>query len=123
METCIELPNNGGVRSWDVRVAKVRNLQKDEAEEGIENGGDSVSIGSDVNAGDDTKMVCRPRTGAMVVGGGFFAMFRKLDVVQTKKGENTGDTQLVKGPKDLIGLNVSIIERLSHWLRSWMRFG
>ena len=124
METCIELPNNGGVRRWDVRVAKVRDLQKDEAEEGTENGNDSASTGSDVNAGDGTKMVCRPLTGTMVVGGGFFAMFRKLDVVQTKKSEDAGDTQHdEQGPKDLINLNLSFIDRLSHWLPSWMRFG
>ena len=121
MEKCIELPNNGGVRCWDVRVAKVRNLQRDEGEEGIQNGDDdSESVGGDVGTGEDIKMVCRPRVGAMVVGGGFFALFRKLDVVQAKKSENAGSTQY---RMDLVDLNVSIIERVSHWLRSWIRFG
>lgn len=123
MEKCIELPNNGGVRSWDVRVAKVRDLQKHEGEEGIQNGDDSDSTGGDVNAGEDMKMICRPQVGTMVVGGGFFAMFRKLDVVQVKKSEDPDGTQYEGGQKGLVDQNVSIVERVSHWLRSWTRSG
>ena len=85
LERCVELPNNGGVRSWDVRIVKVRNQQG--CEEAAE-----VTSEDGVDVGDDLKMVCRPKVGGMVVGGGFFALFRRLDVVQrNKQGSAEGE--------------------------------
>ncbi|RPB27731.1 S-adenosyl-L-methionine-dependent methyltransferase, partial [Terfezia boudieri ATCC MYA-4762] len=71
LERCVELPNNGGVRSWDVRMVKIRNQQCG-GEEGAEDAGEGG-----MEVGDDLKMVCRPKVGGMVVGGGFFALFRR----------------------------------------------
>ena len=62
-------------------MVKVRNQQG--GGEGVEDAGEDVGDVGDV--GDDLKMVCRPKVGGMVVGGGFFALFRKLDIVQRNK--------------------------------------
>ena len=84
----MELPNNGGVRSWDVRMVKVRNQQSGEG--GVENVGEDEGAGGEGGGGgDDLKMVCRPKVGGMIVGGGFFALFRRLDIMQRNKEGGT----------------------------------
>ena len=77
-ERVVELPNNGGVRNWDVRLAKVRG-EAAAAEDGAEAGEEGTT--------DNWKMVCRPKVGGMIVGGGFFAMFRRLDIVRREEGD------------------------------------
>ncbi|KAF8471810.1 S-adenosyl-L-methionine-dependent methyltransferase, partial [Kalaharituber pfeilii] len=71
----IELPNNGGVREWDVRLIKPR--------------GEDVT--GDPEIDDNSRLlVCRPKVGKMIVGGGFFATFRKLDLDRKREKRGKG---------------------------------
>lgn len=79
----MEFSNNGGVKNWDVRVVKVRQQQNNEA------GGTSGEIAEGgVGIGGNLKMVCRPKVGETVVGGGFFALFRRMEIAQMKQDKN-----------------------------------
>jgi len=73
-------------------MVKVRNQQSGEG------GAEDANEGGGADVGDDLKMVCRPKVGGMVVGGGFFALFRKLDIMQSGKEEDAaGGGKLPKG--------------------------
>ncbi|KAK5113640.1 hypothetical protein LTR62_003267 [Meristemomyces frigidus] len=87
LEKVIELGVNGGTggREWDVRAVKPRAAVKATAAAGVteddrEDSGVEVGGGDNVKpfTGDDGwKMVCRPKVGETIVGGGFLGVFRK----------------------------------------------
>ncbi len=74
-----------GGREWDVRPVKVRAKAKEEAAKALE---DVMAEESDQTEASDisasaaqsnaTELVCRPRAGARVVGGGFIGFWRKM---------------------------------------------
>ncbi|EMC94386.1 hypothetical protein BAUCODRAFT_35597 [Baudoinia panamericana UAMH 10762] len=94
LERVLELGVNGGTggREWDVRAVRPRAAVKanEAAREVVRDGEDSgVEVSDDdelpvegaekARQGDKGgfKMVCRPKVGEMVVGGGFLGVFRK----------------------------------------------
>lgn len=95
-DKCIELgPGISGGREWDVRMAQIRasvrkgaksteEASEEESTEEIKEAEEvaPVEVKEDPLAELETKerweMVCRPAVGRFVVGGGFFAMFRRL---------------------------------------------
>ncbi|RPA78666.1 hypothetical protein BJ508DRAFT_363682 [Ascobolus immersus RN42] len=97
-DKCIELgPGISGGREWDVRLAQIRaSVRKNakaaeeavEAVEEAEEAGEVLPVEAAETAALDPlaeletkerwEMVCRPAVGRFVVGGGFFAMFRRL---------------------------------------------
>lgn len=88
LETVIELGVNGGTggREWDVRAVKPRaavkaaaaaEAREDSGVEVSEGEGDSVVAQKTQSNDDGWKMVCRPKVGELVVGGGFLGVFRK----------------------------------------------
>ena len=100
LDKVVELPVNGGAagREWDVRFVKPRAGRKAAVEaEGEVEGGDEVSENNedsaeehDVDEGREEaptatattekegwSMVCRPRVGERIVGGGFLGVWRK----------------------------------------------
>ncbi|WPG98178.1 Hypothetical protein R9X50_00096400 [Acrodontium crateriforme] len=103
LERVVELGVNGGSggREWDVRAVKPRSSLKkigtnttpsglDTDADGSESSDEAASLSSgdafipssarehDGSPIDETwKMICRPKVGDMVVGGGFLAVFRK----------------------------------------------
>ncbi|OBT87941.1 hypothetical protein VE02_04544 [Pseudogymnoascus sp. 03VT05] len=100
LETTLEIGQAAGVggKLWDVRAVRARSFVRAEAAEaqkveGAEEGVESVPEGSDAEAvaeptpkeaeplkpeGDGWNMVCRPKVGDRVVGGGFVGVFRRV---------------------------------------------
>ncbi|KFY93979.1 hypothetical protein V498_04139 [Pseudogymnoascus sp. VKM F-4517 (FW-2822)] len=101
LETTLEIGQAAGVggKVWDVRAVRARSFVRAEAVEaekveGGEEGVESVAEGSGEEAvaeaavkeaeppkpeGDGWNMVCRPKVGDRVVGGGFLGVFRRVD--------------------------------------------
>lgn len=109
VDTVVEFPGGGGVgaglRRWDVRVAKIRASargeeagesegEEQEQEQEQEEGEQHEEVGEGLEEGRGEKnathrqakdtpgtyaTVCRPRPGERIVGGGFFALFRKRE--------------------------------------------
>lgn len=101
LETTLEIGQAAGVggKVWDVRAVRARSFVRAEAVEaekveGGEEGVESVAEGSGEEAvaeaavkeaeppkpeGDGWNMVCRPKVGDRVVGGGFVGVFRRVD--------------------------------------------
>jgi hypothetical protein len=95
LDRVIELGVNGGSggREWDVRPVKPRTQKVEAAPEPIVTGGDDAEVSSDVESRDAEQeqadnvaqtpdegkwaMVCRPKVGERVVGGGFLGVFKK----------------------------------------------
>lgn len=92
LEKVVELGVNGGSggREWDVRPVKPRATQKLELEREMENGSESESetqterdeeqMAADKvksNRNNGWSMVCRPKVGDRVVGGGFLGVWKK----------------------------------------------
>ncbi|KXL41719.1 hypothetical protein M433DRAFT_141607 [Acidomyces richmondensis BFW] len=93
MERVVELGVNGGCggREWDVRVVKpkamsttaacvVEGSATDELEEAdgeVVQSREMERSGNKKEGDEGWKMVCRPKVGELVVGGGFLAVFRK----------------------------------------------
>ncbi|KAF8422394.1 S-adenosyl-L-methionine-dependent methyltransferase [Tirmania nivea] len=117
LERCVELPNNGGVRSWDVKMVKVRNQQS--GEEVGEDAGEGA-----VDVGDGLKMVCRPKVGGMVVGGGFFALLRRLDIVhRNKEGSAEEEGKPLKGiEKSAVQEEIPAEGGVRAWIRKYLGF-
>ncbi|KAI5808781.1 S-adenosyl-L-methionine-dependent methyltransferase [Peziza echinospora] len=67
---------NGGAREWAVRLAKVRNPRPLKTK-ASEDGADGEETDSAPKA-ERWEMICRPKVGEMVVGGGFFVLFKKI---------------------------------------------
>ncbi|KAK5676452.1 hypothetical protein LTS10_010752 [Elasticomyces elasticus] len=96
MEKVLELGVNGGTggREWDVRAVKPRARQHatnavdgNEDGEAREDSGAEVSSSSGEEEGQGVKdkdegwkMICRPKVGELVVGGGFLGVFKKKRV-------------------------------------------
>ncbi|KFY27352.1 hypothetical protein V493_03546 [Pseudogymnoascus sp. VKM F-4281 (FW-2241)] len=104
LETTLEIGQAAGVggRVWDIRAVRARSFLRAEAaemekaegsEEGVE-GAEGAGEGSGEEAvaetaakeaeplkpeGDGWNMVCRPKVGDRVVGGGFVGVFRRID--------------------------------------------
>ncbi|OBT61778.1 hypothetical protein VE03_09076 [Pseudogymnoascus sp. 23342-1-I1] len=101
LETTLEIGQAAGVggRVWDIRAVRARSFVRAEAaeaekvesgEEGVENvtegsGEEAVAKAAVKEAeplkseGDGWNMVCRPKVGDRVVGGGFVGVFRRVD--------------------------------------------
>ncbi|KAK3627638.1 hypothetical protein LTR56_019090 [Elasticomyces elasticus] len=87
MEKVLELGVNGGTggREWDVRAVKPRarqhatNVVEDSDGEAREDSGIDLSEedGQGGRKDEGWKMICRPKVGELVVGGGFLGVFRK----------------------------------------------
>ncbi|KAK5123323.1 hypothetical protein LTR85_002754 [Meristemomyces frigidus] len=107
LERVIELGVNGGSggREWDVRAVKPRASQKAsttplmEPAEGdsasVEDSGAELGRDQELEAAlrkteaeekDKWKMVCRPKVGDAIVGGGFLGVFRKLKDMRETAG-------------------------------------
>ncbi|KAK5715628.1 hypothetical protein LTR15_010274 [Elasticomyces elasticus] len=97
MERVLELGVNGGTggREWDVRAVRPRARQQQSTDNVVDDGGEGrerEDSGIDLNSsggeedgpGDKKdegwKMICRPKVGELVVGGGFLGVFRKKRV-------------------------------------------
>lgn len=102
LETTLEIGQAAGVggRMWDIRAMRARSFIRAEAAEaakveGGEGGAESVAEGGEAEAeavaettpkeaespkpeGDGWNMVCRPKVGDRVVGGGFVGVFRRF---------------------------------------------
>ncbi|OBT99863.1 hypothetical protein VE01_01992 [Pseudogymnoascus verrucosus] len=99
LESTLEIGQAAGVggRVWDVRAVRARSFVRAEAEkvEGAEEAVESGTEGSEAAAetiaettpkeakplkpeGDGWNMVCRPKVGDRVVGGGFVGVFRRV---------------------------------------------
>lgn len=100
LETTLEIGQAAGVggRMWDVRAVRARSFVRAEAAEaekveGGEEGAEGIAEGSEAEAvaetapkeaespkpeGDGWNMVCRPKVGDRVVGGGFVGVFRRV---------------------------------------------
>jgi tRNA (adenine57-N1/adenine58-N1)-methyltransferase catalytic subunit len=90
LERVIEVgPGLGGGRDWDVRMVRPRALSKSnlepttsESEDGfaerILESKDAASVQRPA-AEDGWEMVCRPKVGIRVIGGGFIALWRKME--------------------------------------------
>ena len=102
LETTLEIGQAAGVggRVWDVRAVRARSFVRAEAAEaekaeGAEEAVESGTEGSEAEAeavaettpkeaeplkpeGDGWNMVCRPKVGDRVVGGGFVGVFRRV---------------------------------------------
>lgn len=85
MEQTLELGTNGtsGGREWDVRAVKPRatikkeEVQPDSSSDGIQVGRDIEQSKSDAE-NNIWSLVCRPKVGERIVGGGFLGVFRKM---------------------------------------------
>lgn len=80
LEKCVEFNGaEAGGREWDVRLAKVRASEAPAAVEG-----EAVADNAESGSGDVRwEMVCRPMVGKYIVGGGFYAVFRKKEPYQS----------------------------------------
>ncbi|KAI5795631.1 S-adenosyl-L-methionine-dependent methyltransferase [Geopyxis carbonaria] len=95
MERVVEFPGGtgegAGLRRWDVRPAMVRARQGRKvsvAEAEMREGVEVEEKGEEV-AEEGTEMVCRPMAGEALVGGGFFAMWRRRaegELEQVRRG-------------------------------------
>jgi hypothetical protein len=92
LESVLELGAGAGVggREWDVRLVKPRALLKAEAEASkvkeqseaasdLDSASDGKSLPSTSN-GSGWAMVCRPKVGSVVTGGGFLGLWRRMSV-------------------------------------------
>lgn len=87
LDQTLELGTNGtsGGREWDVRAVKPRAAKKEEvpaaavtsAGEGEQSARDVEQVKSDAE-NQTWSLVCRPKVGERVVGGGFLGVFRKM---------------------------------------------
>ncbi|KAJ4384142.1 hypothetical protein N0V86_000987 [Didymella sp. IMI 355093] len=97
----------GTIREWDVRAVKPRStLKKSDAKESPE-ASDAESIdpvkGQEARDGELAEtlakederwaMVCRPKAGQMVVGGGFLALWRRMERVERPKSKEQSDDE------------------------------
>ena len=97
----------GTIREWDVRAVKPRStLKKSDTKESPE-ASDAESIdpvkGQEARDGElaetlakeDEKwaMVCRPKAGQMVVGGGFVALWRRMERIERPKSKEQSDDE------------------------------
>lgn len=96
-------------------MVKIRNQQCG-GEEGAEDAGEGG-----MEVGDDLKMVCRPKVGGMVVGGGFFALFRRLDVMQRNtEGNADGEGKPPKGVEKVAVKEKIPAEGVIAWIRKYL---
>jgi tRNA (adenine57-N1/adenine58-N1)-methyltransferase len=70
-------------REWDVKAVKIRAVEKSLKLEGVlrENGGHEEAMGKDTEEKEAEKkygIVCRPKVGARVIGGGFLGVWSKM---------------------------------------------
>ncbi len=94
LEKVLELGPGGGAggKEWDVRPVRPRALLKAEAEARAAVAGEKSevdilessdatdeSVDSDQSQSSGWSMVCRPKVGEMVVGGGFLGLWTKMD--------------------------------------------
>jgi tRNA (adenine57-N1/adenine58-N1)-methyltransferase len=97
LETVLELGAGAGVggREWDIRPVRTRAFLRTKEEEQIlkRKGGEAEELGNfqAVKAGDSSEpirdadgweLVCRPKVGLRIQGGGFVAQWRKMTVIQ-----------------------------------------
>ncbi len=96
LETVLELGSRVGVggREWDVRAVKPRALLKaeaeakrrmeevDEASSDAEEGDRDSSLGVSESTESGWEMVCRPKVGVRVSGGGFLGLWRRMEPYQ-----------------------------------------
>lgn len=87
LEQTLELGQNGtsGGREWDVRVVKPRAATRKEEEIVVDHAASSEDVaGRDAEqersdtANQPWSLVCRPKVGERVTGGGFLGVFRKM---------------------------------------------
>jgi hypothetical protein len=85
MERVVEFPGGAGVgaglREWDVRPAVIRSKARG-LEGGVETGTIPTAVAGEGPAGEEDEeepdpFICRPTVGDRIVGGGFFALFRR----------------------------------------------
>lgn len=80
LETSVEFPGGSGggagLRAWDVRYARLRSKTEGLSVREAENRDTGEGKGEEVSD-DEFGLVCRPNTFERVIGGGFFAMFRR----------------------------------------------
>lgn len=80
----------GTIREWDVRAVRPRaDIRKAEVQQASSEGAEDVLKGSDARDGelaedlakqeDKWAMVCRPKAGSQVVGGGFLGLWRRME--------------------------------------------
>jgi tRNA (adenine57-N1/adenine58-N1)-methyltransferase len=96
LETVLEIGQGAGVggRLWDVRAVKPRAVLKAEAEaRELEESQASETLGDTSEAGPNAalsqseaessdkgwEMICRPKVGERVIGGGFVALWRRME--------------------------------------------
>lgn len=97
----------GMIREWDVRAVKPRStLKKSDAKESPE-ASDAESIdpvkGQEARDGELAEtlakeeekwaMVCRPKAGQMVVGGGFLALWKRMERMERPKSKEQGEEE------------------------------
>lgn len=102
LERIVELGVNGGSggREWDVRFVRPRAVLKAEAEAlATESTGEEIT-GEDEEVGDSTtpipvavddkpwSMVCRPKVGEKITGGGFLGVFKRRREMKESGGRN-----------------------------------
>jgi tRNA (adenine57-N1/adenine58-N1)-methyltransferase len=97
----------GMIREWDVRAAKPRSTLKKSDTKASPEASDAESTdpvnGQEVRNGElaetlakeDEKwaMVCRPKAGQMVVGGGFLALWRRMERIERPKSKEQSDDE------------------------------
>ncbi|KAL7273331.1 hypothetical protein RUND412_003820 [Rhizina undulata] len=80
MDRVVEFPGGTGVgaglRRWDVRFAKVRSRANAEPAVKSEDAAEDGAVKKEDLS--EFEVVCRPMVGERLVGGGFFAIFRKM---------------------------------------------
>ncbi|KAL1796257.1 hypothetical protein ACET3X_004797 [Alternaria dauci] len=101
----------GTIREWDVRAVKPRAPKQDAhtkqpseppADESTDSESGQIArdteLGEELNKEDDKwVMVCRPKVGHQVVGGGFLALWRRMERVGNKEpAEKPEDTESVE---------------------------
>ncbi|KAK4888342.1 hypothetical protein LTR27_012751 [Elasticomyces elasticus] len=99
LEKVLELGVNGGTggREWDVRAVKPRSRQQQTTDNVVDDGGEARAQedrGIDLSSSEEDgqgggkdegwKMICRPKVGELVVGGGFLGVFRKKREAQNE---------------------------------------
>lgn len=98
----------GMIREWDVRAVRPRStLKKSNANESDTSDEGSADPVKGQEARDDElaealateeekwAMVCRPKAGQMVVGGGFLALWRRMERMERPKSKEYNDDQAV----------------------------
>jgi tRNA (adenine57-N1/adenine58-N1)-methyltransferase len=98
----------GMIREWDVRAVKPRSTLKKPGVKESPEASDAESIDpvkgqearddelADTLAKEEEKwaMVCRPKAGQMVVGGGFLALWRRMERTERPKNREQSDDEL-----------------------------